>query len=432
MNKVLWVGGIAVIAAGGFAAGVYLTGQQVSNEHQRYVDVITQNYRGTATVASTIDSQFFGAKSTLSLTLLDLPEKVIQWAGTDTVKFNIDYSHGFLSSASVLTLAPGALYDKLAVYQQAPGQPLLQINSRYDYQVSNGRVVVNGDILTDGLTVTDQARQLALGKSTGAFTLTEDSVELNWLFKPSELAVDEMILDVGAIALKQSAQVKVGDVLSAKMSQKSNGSMSIEQLSFTAADAAIAVDDFVLEAKHSVQGERVVVDMDYRSKAIELDDKRNKLHFDNPQLKIAFDLDAVAVLNFAENVQRQQTQPGYASGINDEFVGLLSGITERGINFDVERLSTSIDGQTLVADAQLKMGAFSISELHGSPHALLPKVDLSAQLAVPKKFLAALPSNHSDQLRFMVGMGLLVDDGDRYNTNFMIKKGQISVNGKPL
>ncbi len=425
MKKAIWAGCLVVVGAG-FAGGTVYTGKLVNAEYQRYVAAITENYQGVAKVSSTVNNGFWGSENTLSVEFLDLPKSVVDWAGTNTVNFNIVYTHSFLSSSSVMTIADTELLQKIKPLQVNGDKELLVVNSDYRYDFGAGQVAVTGDIQVDALRFEDKGKQLEIGVSKGVYQLTQGALELEWLVAPSKLASGTFKVDIGEIALKESAQVESGDVLTASVTQSSLGDFSVASVRYTADSAELLIQSIVMKLKQHIEGERVVLDVDYHTEYVEIDDKRKKIRFDEPQLQLMLDLDLASVIRFVEKLQELQEQTGEAFDYPEQVIGHLSTIADQGVNLDLKRLSVALAGETLLANAKLKLEARNGGVAPKSP---IENMDLIAMINAPKKFLQAMPDYNPAQIQMMVGFGVLVEKGDSYVAEFTVKDGKALMNG---
>lgn len=427
MKKSLWAAGLVVVIAGG-VAGTVFTGKLVDAEYQRYIAAITENYKGVANVTSTVDAGLFGSSNTLSLEFVDLPDSVVNWAGTSTVNFDIVYSHGFLSSSSVMTIAKGDLLTKIQSLQVSPNEQPIVINSNYQYDFGKGQVEVVGDISLEALKFDDNEMQVLTGKGEAEFKITQGALELDWGFSPSELVSGVNKLELGNVHLTQSAKVDSGDVLTATITQTSKSRIVVDQLGFISAGADLMISEIALQLNQHIQGSRIVFDVDYNSAYFEADDKRQKVRFEKPHMQFNLDLDLASVIKFVEKMQELQHVSADAIVYPDQLLLMLSEVADQGVNFDLNKLSVALNDEELVASAKVKVAKLNATNAVNP----IQRVDLTANLDAPKKFLEAAPDYNPAQLQFMVGIGVLVDAGDSYKVDFVIKDGQALMNGNPV
>ena len=428
MKKAVWAGCIVVVGAG-FAGGTVFTGKLVNTEFERYVAAVTENYQGVANVSSTVNDSFLGSQNTLSIEFLDLPESVVNWAGTNTIDFDIAYTHSFLSSRSVLTLSDTKLLQKLKSIQVNSQSAPLVVTSDYQYDFGEGQIAVSGEIDLDALRFGKDDKEVQVGASDGEYKLTQGAIDLEWKIAPSALVSGEAKVDIGEITLKESAQVETGDVLTALVTQRSFGEFAVDSVQFIAADAQLLVQSMVMSLKQRILGERVVLDVDYQAAFVEIDDKRNKVKLEQPQLQLMLDLDLASVVLFVEKLQQLQLETGDAFQHPEQIVAHLSSIADQGVSADLKRLSVSLKGETLSADAKLKLAKMSPTASSKSP---IDRMDLKATLNAPKKFLEAMPNYNPAQMRMLTGFGVLVDAGDSYKLEVTVKDAKALMNGQPI
>ncbi len=429
MKKAFWAGCVVVVGAAGFAGGTVFTGKLVSTEFERYVAAVTENYQGVANVSSTVSESLWGSQNTLSIEFLDLSKSVTDWAGTNTIDFDIAYTHSFLSSRSVLTLSDTQLLQKLKSIQVNSQKAPLIVSSDYQYDFGEGQVSVSGDIELDALRFGEDDKLAQVGASKGEYKLTQGAIDLEWKVAPSTIESGEAKVDIGEITLKESAQVETGDVLTALVTQRSFGEFAVDSVKFTAENAQLLLKSMVMSLKQHIEGERVVLDVDYQAAFLEIDDKRNKVKLEQPQLQLLLDLDLASVVLFVEKLQQLQMQTGDALQHSDQIVSQLSLIADQGVNADLKRLSVSVDGETLLADAKLELSKVSATASTKNP---IDRMDLEAALSVPKKFLEAMPNYNPAQIRMLTGFGVLVDAGDSYKLEVTVKDAKALLNGQPM
>jgi hypothetical protein len=431
MKKALWAGCLVVVGVG-FAGGTVFTGKLVNAEYQRYVEAVTENYRGIANVSSTVADGFWGSDNTISIEFLELPKSVVDWAGTSTVDFDIVYSHSFLSSSSVMTLADTKLLKKIKTIQvNADSNPLV-VTSDYQYDFAEGQVSVTGDIQLDGFGFGENDKQITIGQSEGEYKLTQGAVDLEWIITPSYLVSGSSKVDIGQITLKESAQVKAGDVLTALITQSSFGEVSIDSIRYTAEDAELLVQSVVMMLRQHIEGQRIILDIDYQTDFVEVDDKRIKARFEKPQLQLMLDLDLESVVLFVEKLQQLQQKTGDVFQYPEQVVAHLSTIADQGVRVDLKRLSLALKGETLSADATLKLDKLSATSNASTSKGPIDRMDLKAMLNAPKKFLEAMPNYNPAQIRMLAGFGVLVDAGESYKIELSVKDGKALMNGLPI
>ncbi|MEH6445145.1 MAG: DUF945 family protein [Oceanospirillaceae bacterium] len=431
MNKALWVGGLFVVVGAGFGVGTVVTGKQVNLEYQRYVAAITANYTGVAKVTSSVDESLFSSANTLTLEFLDLSEPVVDWAGTNSISFDINYSHSFLASSSVTTIAEGGLLDKVKSYQVNTTKAPLVVNSNYSYNMLENTVTIKSALVSDAFIATEGPQEISIGSSRAELNLTKETLELDWAVMPSYIKDDSMRVDVAETRLKDQRSVIDGDILSAKFAERSSGQFLIESIKVSGVDTQTLIEKFVVDVGHEIKDERVLLDLEYQSASVKVEVGPKLYRFDKPQLQLAFDFDFNSVQNFVKKIQEMQQATG---SINDpaQLLPLVSTITEKGVNFDIKRVSVAVDDAVLEGQASLKMAPFAIQEAMLDRQGLMNKVDLEAKLLAPKKFLQALPNYNPQQLQFVVGMGFLNDEGESYSFDLSVKKGVIKVNGNKI
>lgn len=432
MSKGSWIGGfIAVIGLGcGYAAGVYLTAEHVNAQYQRYVVALTQSYRGVATVTSAVDASFFSSANKLSLEFNNLPQPVLELTQTNTFNFDINFSHNFLSSQSVLTIAEGELLDIIKSYQVNVDKLPLVLSNEYSYDLFSQEVLVQGEFATDALKYRSADIALHVGSTNGPFTMTQSAFQFDLQVKTSHLAIAGVEFKLGALTFEQNATSLNGDILSAGLTQHAKANIKVLEFDVVGVQGKLELDELMLAVEQQVKDQRVVLDAQYTIKSLGISSADDEFQIDNGVLDFNLDVDLAAGVAFVEGIKELQR----SGAVNNPaaLFTLLNGLTQQGVNVNVERLAVSLAGDSVEGDARLKMAPFSIEEMMLDRQAALNKIDLEAGLVLPKKLLAALPDYNPGQLDFLVGMGFLLDKGDDYRFSMKIKQGQITLNGQRM
>ncbi|MGB1238374.1 MAG: DUF945 family protein [Pseudomonadales bacterium] len=431
MNKGLVIGGLAVVLGGGYYAGIAMTAKQVDEQFARYVSAMQESYAGVAEVSAQTQSGTFDAQSTLSMKFLDLPEEVLEWAGSDTLVFDISYKHGFLKSDSVVTLADSQLKEQLAEYQANPSKPLLQLNATYSYDIASSGVTVDGVMEMDGFTFDQDGDKVDVGAGSGSFSAGKDTLVADYKMAPSKVLIDSVTIDIGEIGLVEEVKALGGDILTAKMSESAKGAFTVADILVKGPGADVQIQEVLIDVEQAMQGERMELSVGYGAQKVKFVQGGRDFQFDQPKLALTFDLDSSAVISFVEQVQALQAQGSPVSDPEDIFP-LLDPITQGGINVDIDTLEVSSAGEQLKGNAALKIAPFSMQDAQSNPAALRDNLDMESSLKIAKGFLAQLPNYNPQQAQFAVSMGFLKEEDDSYSFSATLKNGEMKVNGNPM
>jgi len=432
MSKGLWIGGVIVLIGAGYAAGTVYTGQQVNEQFNKYVESIKQNSSESVVVTSSVDASLFSSANTLTFEINDLPASVLELMGTNTVSFNVDYSHGFLASDSVMTLAEGDLLDSIKALQADTAIAPLIINSHYSYDMASNKVKINGDLATDSFVFKDSTDELSIGASAGKFTVSDESMDIDWVLEPS-LYVNELArADIGTLSWKQTAQVLSGDILTAGLAQKGDAQISLDSFKVDSAATKLDVTKLLINVAQDVVADRLKVKVAYSADSVISDNGHDNLNFKKPQLDLSFDFDFQAASLFVDGINELQKKSGGVAANPDALLGMFSGITSKGIVFNVDNVEVEANDAQVKGDAQLNLAPFEVQEAMFDRQAFMQKVDLNAQLLLPKKFLEYLPTYNPDQINFFVGMGFLVEEEENFSIKLVVKDGVVNLNGQPM
>ena len=434
MNKALLVSGLAIVVVAGYSAGTVLTGQQVNKEYQRYVQLVAKNYQGIAEVTSSIESSLFSSHNTLSLEFSELPVEVAQWAQTNTITFDVDYSHSFLASSSVMKISAGELLEKIKMYQVNPTQDVFSLTSNYRYDMFESTVHVTGDLESDALKIESQEANLNIGSSSGAFSIAGENANIEWQIQPSIVDLVDANFELGKISIDESLTALSGDVLSSEVTKDSVTKLLIDRILIddVRANTTVELQSFEVDVSKSQNDTRALFFVDYRSASIAIKGMADDFVLEKPELKLALDLDSQALKHFVQSVNAQTQQNNGSISNPETLVPMLSKITEQGIKFDIEKLAISSKGETIEGLAKLQMAPFVLAEIQLDRQAVLKKLDLNAELTIPKKFLEMMPGYNAQQFGFFVGMGFLLELEDAFKVNLVAKEGVVKLNGNPL
>ena len=432
MSKGLWAAVAVVVVGAGYLGGVVVTGQQVDEQFAREVAAAQEHYRGVAKVSSSGKSTMFSSTNTLSIEYFDLPKSIVSWAGTSTVNLDVDFQHGFLSSQSVMQLSPGSLLSKLKSYQVNAQLSPIVLNSEYSFDPLASAVVMRGNLAIDSFTVNEDDATFTLGATSGPVSLSSDVYQMDLVTTASQFNSASAKVAIGAMSWSQTATAPSGDILQAKSVQNMQASFGVERIKVDAQGAAIDLDGLSVAVQQQLKDDRVVLAMQYGAKSLVVDSAADSFQLNQPELQLSFDLDHGSVMALVENLQ--QMQQANAGQINNPMllVPLFSEVTQKGISFSIDKVSAIADGEALDAAAKLNMAPFSVKEAMLDRQGLMQKVDLEAQMTVPKKFLQAMPGYNAQQFSFFVTMGFLVDAGDSYDFKLVVQDAVVMLNGKEM
>lgn len=422
----------SVVVGAGYIAGVILTGQQVDEQFQREVAAAQEHFRAVAKISSAVKSTIFSSSNTLSIEYLQPPEAIAAWAGTNTVHFDVDFKHGFLNSQSVMQLSAGSLLDKLKSYQVNSQLSPVVFNSEYRFDPANGSVVMSGNLALDSFEINEGGGVFKLGATNGPISTSYDGYQIDLVTVESRFDSADGSIEIGPVSWSQTAESRSGDLLAAESADSVTMSVKVQRIKLDSQGAAVDLKALSVAVQQKLKGDRVVLGVQYGAERIIVKNADDSFQLDQPDLQLSFDLDHDSVLSLVERLQ--QMQQANAGQIENPMllVPLLSEVTQKGVSFNVDRLSAIANGETLEALAKLKVAPFSVEELMLDPQVLLSKVDLDAQLSVPKKFLQAMPGYDPQQLGFFVAMGFIVDTGDSYDFELAVENGVLMLNGEEM
>lgn len=434
MNKAMWVGGLVLLVAFGYVAGSLVIGQQVNNEYRRYVALIAENYQGVASVSSTLEPSLLGSHNTLTLAFSDLPAEILQWAGGNTLSFDIKYRHQFLSSVSEMRIAPGALLEKIKAYQVDPSVAPLFIKSRYRYDIFQRRIEVTGDIFSDAIEFKSAGLDLKIGSSVGAFSVVANKADVQWLAEPSLARIVEAEFKVGELRFNQTLSTLNGDILTAEVVDRLVTSFSIDSIYIDDIKASTQLDlnAFAVSIEKDSKDQRAFFNVDYAADSLIINSPAERFVVDNSVLEISLDVDSQALQNFVAAIAGQRLLNHRHFYDPKQLIPLLDGITAKGVNVAIDRLAISANKETAQGSVALKMAAFSLAQIPFDRLQALKKLTLSARLSLPKKFLKTMPNFSPEQFSFLLAMGFVEEQETAYYLNLVVKDGVVKLNDNAI
>ena len=434
MSKALWIGGSVLVAALGYVVGSHLTGQQVNNEYRRHVALIAESYQGVASVSSTVESSLLSSHNTLTLAFTDLPAEVLQWAGGNTLTFDIDYRHQFLSSVSEMRIAPGELLEKIKAYQVDPSVAPLSVKSRYRYDILQRRIEVTGDIFSDAFGVSSADLDLKIGSSVGAFSVVENKVDVQWLAQPSHARIAEAEFKVGEMRFNQILSTLNGDILTAQVANRLASRVSIDRIYIDdiKANTQLDLNAFVVSIEKDLKDQRAFFRVDYGADSLTINSPAERFVVDSSALEIRLDVNSQALQNFVAAIAGQQQIDHRSFNDPAQLISLLDGITAKGVNVAIDRLTISANKETAEGSVALNMAAFSLAQIPLDRLQALKKLTLSAQLTLPKKFLETMPNFSPEQFAFLLAMGFVEEQETAYQLNLEVKDGVVKLNNNAV
>lgn len=425
---------VLIGAAAAVAGGIKYTGDQAHASLVQVVEKINTapQYEGVMKAELQSTPGFMESNYTIDLIIED-PE-IVELVKIERIPFVAKTKNGFMSANYDLRLAPGELLSKIKATQTNPSLPPLQFLADASFNPVSQTLVVDQILKSDTFSVKQEGKELRIGAFDSKGTV--DGNELNGRGSMGDIVLSEsgeQIMKMSGMTVVHRATMapgtsyfdgllssfeldaKIGEML--VNNQTANKIMTLNSIGVVMAQAAKA-DRTMLDFVYSVGP--VTVESDYEE----------PVSLNGATLDMTIDLDKEAFLTFTKQVgEMPQSQ------VENPFVmmGLLNGLTSRGINLNLSSLAVKTDQGVLKADGDMQMAGFDMMQSMQNPNALLQKLDASFRFGVDESLLQAWPDqNPYRTLDGLVTQGLMKKEGGKISTEVSVQKGQIVVNGVPM
>ncbi|MBN3563833.1 DUF945 family protein [Aliamphritea spongicola] len=434
MNKVLVAGLVVAVGAAGYVGGVAVTAGKVDEAFAAQMDQLSVAYTGQAEVNYKGTSGMFSSDYQVSVKILDLPEDLVAEIGTSELLLDVNFKHGFLNSTSTSKLADTQLRTDLKEIQANNAEEFLTAETRYSYDMGSEQVLVDGDFRLAALGYAEAGESFSLAASSGTYSLKGDTFDISMDVGELKLDANEGNMALSGVSLTESGTLYADDPM---MTTAFDLLISADTFSFKDAERSMDVKGFNVTADQKTEGDRTLIGVGYGASEIQIQgpDIEEQVSF-TPNMHMVFDVDFDAFYGLAKQVgELQRTNPAQ---LEDPFVmmGMLGGLTGKGLGLEIDDLSIGLKGSKVSATADLDMQPFTMEEAMMQQQALLQKVDLDAQLVIPTELLDAIsaidPEFDASMLEIAVLQGMLVQDEQGYRGELTVKDGQVVLNGTPL
>lgn len=434
MNKVLVAGLVVAVGAAGYVGGVAVTAGKVDEAFAAQMDQLSVAYTGQAEVGYKGTAGMFSSDYQVSVKILGLPEDIVAEVGTSELLLDVNFKHGFLNSTSTSKLADTRLRTDLKGIQADAAEEFLTAETRYSYDLSNEQVLVDGNFQLAALAYAEAGESFSQAASAGTYSLTGDMFDISMDVGALKLDTSEGNMAVSGVSLAESGTLYAADLM---MTTAFDLLIAVDTFSFEDAERSMEVKNFNVTADQKTEGERTLIGVGYGASEVQIQgpDIAEQVNF-TPNMHMVFDVDFDAFYGLTKQVgELQRTNPAQ---LEDPFVmmGMLGGLTGKGLGLEIDDLSIGLKGSKVSATADLDMQPFTMEEAMMQQQALLQKVDLDAQLVIPSELLDAIsaldPEFDPSMLDFAVIQGMLVQDEQGYRGELAVKDGQVILNGTPL
>ncbi len=438
MNKVLVAGLVVAVGAAGYAGGVAWTAGKVDEAFATQIDQLSDAYAGQANISYEGTSGAFSSDYQVSIEINDLPEDMVEDLvaefGTSSLLLDVNFKHGLFSSISTSTLADTPLRTKLKEIQANAGEEFLSVETRYSYDLGSEQVLIDGNLSLAALSYSEDADNFSLAASEGTYSLTGETFDISLEIGELKVDSDDGSLNLSGVSLTETGTLYADDPM---MTTAFDMLISADTFSFQDADRNMDISGFKVTADQKTEGDRTLIGVGYGASEIQIQgpDIKEQVSF-TPNMHLVLDVDFGAFYDLTKQIaELQRTNPAQ---LEDPFVmmGMLGGLTGKGMGLEIDDLSIGLKGSKVQATADLDMQPFTMQEAMMQQQEMLQKVDLDAQLVIPTELLEAIatldPEFDPSVLDVAVMQGMLVQDEQGYRGELTVKDGQVVLNGTPL
>ncbi|WP_261843845.1 YdgA family protein [Aliamphritea ceti] len=434
MNKVLVAGLVVAVGAAGYAGGVAWTAGKVDEAFVAQMEQLSEAYAGQAEIGYKGTAGAFSSEYQVSVKILEMPEDLVADIGTSELLLDVNFKHGFLNSTSTSMLADTQLRTDLKEIQADANEEFLTSETRYSYDLSSQQVAVDGDFQLAALGYSEAGESFKLAASDGAFSLMGNDFDVSLNVGELKINTNDGNINLTGVTLAESGTLYAEDPV---MTTAFDLLVAVDSFSFEDAERTMNITDFKVVADQKTEGDRTLIGVGYGAKEILMQglELEEAVSF-APNMHFVLDVDFTAIYELTKQIADLQRQN--PAQLEDPFVmmGMMGGLTGKGLGLEIDDLSIGLKGSKVSATADLDMQPFTMQEAMMQQQALLQKVDLDAQLVIPTELLDAIatldPEFDPSVLDVAVMQGMLVQDDQGYRGELTVKDGQVVLNGVPL
>lgn len=433
MNKVVLP--VVLIGAGAVAAGgIKYSGDQA---HASVVHVVEQinaapQYEGVMKAELQSTPGFMESNYKIDLIIED--SEIVELLKIDRIPFVAKTKNGFMSANYELSLAPGALLDKLNATQSNPSLPPLLFLADASFNLMSNELVIDQTLKSDSFSVKEENNELRIGAFNVKGKIAGSDMSGGGSMGDVVLTQNgEQVMKMSGMTFVQQATMAPGSgyfdgLLSSFDMDAKIGAM---RLNNKAEQKVVTLNDIGIEMAQAEKADRTLLDLVYSMGSMDVkSDVEAPVNLNSAKLDLTFDFDKDAFMTFIKQLNETPQ-----SQVENPFVmmGLVSGLTNKGINLNLSALDVQTDKGMLQADGDMQMAGFDMMQGMQNPNALLQKLDGNFQFSVDESLLQAWPDqNPYRELDGLAAQGLMKKEGGKISTEVSVTKGKIVVNGVPM
>lgn len=433
MNKVVLP--VVLIGAGAVAAGgIKYTGDQAHASLMQVVEKINTAPQYESVMKAELQSTPGFMESNYKIDLIIVDPEIGELVKIERIPFVAKTKNGFMSANYELRLAPGKLLDQIKATQINPSLPPLQFLADASFNPISQTLVVDQILKSDTFSVKQEGKELRIGAFDSKGTV--DGNELTGRGSMGDIVLSEsgeQIMKMSGMSVVHRATMAPGTsyfdgLLSSFELDAEIGEMLVNNQT---ANKIMTLNSIGVEMAQAAKADRTMLDFAYSVGPVTVESELEEpVSLSSATLDMTIDLDKAAFLTFTKQVgEMPQAQ------VENPFVmmGLLNGLTSKGINLNLSALTVQTDQGALKADGGMQMAGFDMMQGMQNPNALLQKLDGNFQFGVDESLLQAWPDqNPYRTLDGLVAQGLMKKEGGQISTKVSVKKGKIVVNGVPI
>lgn len=431
---ILW-GLAGLVAAGGCIGTIAYTSEQVDRAVYAAVDQFNQQSQYSAlSLAVSRSKGLFSSTYYFTLNLSGFGDSEMP----QQINLETEYNHGLMSTHGRTLLARDKVYNILAPYTVTENQELLEITTGWRFNPFSSQQTMDTHIQTAALNIPIGNKQDKL--EIGALDIDMDIAGRDFILEGSwsgmRMANTLSNFQMDAVSISQTGQLD-GDLLTASMLEQYDSELVFRKILVEQKSGTVALDNTRLKmSQHPDQTkERLQIGMVYSIDNLRIDNPTQQLakNLHDLKLDLSVNTDYAATLTFAQQLQDIQRNTPEQLENPQMILGLLSAITEKGINLQLNTLELAQQDLQAFANADVQVAGFSMDEAFMDQDALKQKVSLTANLTVPEALLQEAPDPSLQQnVAGLIDAGIVKREADNLVIDLNMTHGQLQVNGQPM
>lgn len=438
MNKAVLSLVIAGVVGAGYLGAVKFTGDRA---HQATLNMLAEmesspNYRELVELQVSSEKGFFGSRYeiTMNVILPDLKQPMLDVVGSSAIPIETTSSYGVFTADYRSVLAEGDLLSKLkGVQKNARQEPFLD-DTRISINPLNGQATISSHTRLDELRINENNKLFEMAASESRSSLENNQYDTKATIGSIRLAdVDADVFRFDGMKLNQTAQLLEGSSFFDGLYQSIDADIDIGALEGNSRNGSqLSMQPSRVSVKQMTEAGRVKLSMAYDLGATQVisGTKGEVLNLKTAGLDFTLDLDNDAY----HKVTRQINEMGVAQTQNPFLMlGLLSTVTEKGINLGVQRLNVELQQGQFNADGHLEVAGFNMQQTLQNPDIMRENVKGLLNIELDEALVEMLPdSGEKRQLEAFIQQGFVTRKANQLTSRLEVEDGKLVVNGIPL